>query len=101
MPVQDAFKLTNQIGNYKNVNVFQDCFSAQTLLHTFYSFGVDNIINKCRPILVQGLRRDKEINFLSNNIYGSVAQLIECSAIVQKVPGSNLGMEEFFHLNSF
>ena len=32
--------------------------------------------NKCRPILVQGLRRDIEINFHISNIYGSVAQWI-------------------------
>ena len=30
--------------------------------------------NKCRPILVQGLRRDIEINFHINSLYGSVAQ---------------------------
>ena len=57
--------------------------------------------NKCRPILVQGLRRDIEINFHIDNIYGSVAQLIECSANDLKVPGLNPGLGEFFHLNSF
>ena len=29
--------------------------------------------NKCQLILVKGLRRDIEINFHTNNIYGSVA----------------------------
>ena len=33
-------------------------------------------INKCRPILVQGLQRDIGINFHIDNIYGSVAQWI-------------------------
>ena len=33
-------------------------------------------LNKCQPILVQGLRRDIEINFHINNIYGSVSQWI-------------------------
>ena len=41
-------------------------------------------LNKCRPILVQGLQRYVEINFLINNIYGSVAQF---SAGELKDPG--------------
>ena len=54
--------------------------------------------NKCRPILVQGLWRDIAINFYFTNINGSIAQLIECSASVLKVPGLNPGLGEFFSL---
>ena len=38
------------------------------------------IINKCRPILVEGLKRGIEINFHINKIYGSVAKWIKCWA---------------------
>ena len=33
-------------------------------------------LNKCRPILVQGLQQDIKFNFHINNIYGSEAQWI-------------------------
>ena len=44
--------------------------------------------NKCRPILVQGLRRDITINFHINNIYGSVAQSVEWWPVEQEIRGS-------------
>ena len=34
-------------------------------------------MNKCRPTLVQGLQREIKINFLTINIYGSVAKSVE------------------------
>ena len=37
---------------------------------------VNNNKNKCRPILVQGLRRDIQINFNIIDIYGFVAQFL-------------------------
>ena len=43
---------------------------------THYKQNLQSKVNKCRPILVQGLRRDVEINFHINNIYGSVTQWI-------------------------
>ena len=60
------------------------------VINCFHSYK-SSIVNKCRPILVQGLRRNIEINFHINNIYGSVAQLMECLASVLKFPSSNPG----------
>ena len=55
--------------------------------------------NKCRPLLVQGLRRDIEINFHVNYINGSVAQWIKCSAGELKGTSSIPSQGDFFHLN--
>ena len=51
---------------------------AITVLYniTEASAAWDINFNKCRPVLVQGLRRDIQINFHINNIYSSVAQWI-------------------------
>ena len=43
-------------------------------------------LNKCQPILVQGLRRDIEINFHVNYIYGSVAQWISAWLWIWRTP---------------
>ena len=45
-------------------------------------------INKCQPNLVQGLRRDIEINFHINILYGFVAQWIKFLAGVLEDPDS-------------
>ena len=49
-------------------------------------------------ILVQGLRRDIEINFHISNIYGSVAQWIKCSAGELKNPDSIPSEGDFISL---
>ena len=49
----------------------------------------NNKKNKCWPILVQGLRRDMEINFYINNSYGSVAQSAEWWPVEQEDWGWN------------
>ena len=57
--------------------------------------------NKCRPILVQGLRRDIEINFNINNIYCSVAQWISAWLWIWRTLVWFPVSEIFFHLNFF
>ena len=49
--------------------------------------------NKCRPILVQGLRLDIEINFHINKIYSSVDK---CMAVDLKDPGWIPSQGDFF-----
>ena len=55
-----------------------------TCLRTLYWEKEDR--NKCRPILVQGLRREIEINFHIINIYGSVAQRISAWLWIWRTP---------------
>ena len=57
-------------------------------------------INKCRPILVQGLRRDMKIFHLPCNKV-SVAQLIEGLAGEPKIPGWIPSQGEFFFTSIF
>ena len=54
--------------------------------------------NKSRPILVQGLRQDIEINFNTINIYGSVD---ECLAVDLNDRGLIPSQGYFFHLIFF
>ena len=61
-----------------------------------YLSGRVSCENKCRLILVQGLRRGIEINFHINKIYGSVAQWIKCLAGELKYPGSSPSQGDFF-----
>ena len=61
-------------------------------------FIKNHIPNKCQPILVQGLRRDIELNFHIINIYGSVAQWIKCLAWELKDPDSIPSQGDFFSL---
>ena len=60
-----------------------------------------NKANKSWPILVQGLRRDIEINFHINDTYGTVAQWIKCIAGELNDSGSILRQGDFFYLNFF
>ena len=53
-------------------------------------------LNKCRPILIQGLRRDIEINFHFINIYGSKTHWI--SAVDLKDSGSIPSQGDFLSL---
>ena len=56
--------------------------------------------NKWRPILVQGLRRDTEINFHINNIYGSVTQWISAWLWIWRTP-VQIPVREIFFTYSF
>ena len=58
-------------------------------------------LNKCRPILVQGLRQDIEINFHIDYIYGSVAQWISNWLWIWRTPVRYSIRGIFFHLNFF
>ena len=66
------------------------------VINCFHSYK-SSIVNKCRPILVQGLRRDIEINF-HNMLCSSVDK---CFAEYLKDPGANPSQGDFFHLNFF
>ena len=88
--------LFRQIVLKNSGNTFLDFVAQLVEHHKSKGLWFESSYNKCRPILVQGLRHDIEINFHSVNINGSVAQLIEWSASALKVPGSNSGLGEFF-----
>ena len=57
--------------------------------------------NKFRPILVQGLLQDIEINFHIINIYGSVVQWISAWLWIWRTLVRNPVREIFLHLNFF
>ena len=77
---------------------------SQKLLHFWGLLGSwirGLTTNKCWPKLVQGLRRDIEINFHINDIYGSVAQRISAWLWIWRTLIHFPVREIFFTLISF
>ena len=71
-------RLTNEVLRLIRASPWIDTIAHRACLSNAF-------INKCRPILVQGLRRDIEINFHIKNIIGSVAQSVQWRPVEQEV----------------
>ena len=55
-------------------------------LTSYVDKRISSFNNKCRPILIQGLRQDIELNFQRSNIYDSVARWIGAWLWIWKNP---------------
>ena len=71
-------------------------FNFCQLVYPTWSCHWKQIINKCQPILVQGLRRDIQMNFHIKTIYVSVAQWISAWLWIWTTQGDFFSLKFIF-----